>query len=226
MVGYIVAGAMGLAVVVGLAIVLAGSGGGSDDAPGDSGCDQANVQLNSGSTNELETDCREGTPPPEVVTGDLEAAAKEAGCELQLDLPDEGNTHIGGDPAKAPDYKTNPATSGNHIDPPLQQADGAYLETPDPAFVVHSMEHGRVNFQYSSDLGEDEQLAIKGIFDESPEGAVLFPNDDMPFEVAVTAWTQMVGCETYEGDATLDVIRDFRDIYRGQGPEDVPLVTG
>jgi hypothetical protein len=36
----------------------------------------------------------------------------------------------------------------------------------------------------------------------------------------------MLGCERYEGAATLDAIRDFRDIYRGQGPEDVPIVTG
>ena len=58
---------------------------------------------------------------------------------------------------------------------------------------------------------------------------LLFPNDEMPCDVAAAAWTaeaQMIGCETYEGDATLDAIRDFRDIYRGQGPEDVPLVTG
>ena len=45
----------------------------------------------------------------------------------------------------------------------------------------------------------------------------------MPYEVAATAWTQLIGCPTYEGAATLDAIRDFRDIYRGQGPEDVPM---
>ena len=55
---------------------------------------------------------------------------------------------------------------------------------------------------------------------------LFYPNDEMPYEVAATAWTQMIGCPTYEGAATLDAIRDFRDIYRGQGPEDVPIVTG
>ena len=30
-------------------------------------------------------------------------------------------------------------------------------------------------------------------------------------------------CERFEGQATLDAIRDFRDIYIGQGPEAVPL---
>ena len=225
MAGYIVAGALGLAVIVGLVIVLA-SGGDSAGTSGDPGCDEAHIQLKSGSTNDFEPDCREGTPPAEIATGDLEQAAKAANCDLQLDLPDEGNTHIGSDPSKAPNYKTNPATSGDHIDPGFQEADGAYLDTPDPAFVVHSLEHGRVAIQYSSDLSEEDQLALKGVFDESPAGMLLFPNDDMPYEVAATAWTQLIGCKTFEGEATLDAIRDFRDIYRGQGPEDVPLVTG
>jgi hypothetical protein len=34
----------------------------------------------------------------------------------------------------------------------------------------------------------------------------------------------MIGCEQYEGAATIDAIRDFRDTYRGQGPEAVPVV--
>ena len=37
--------------------------------------------------------------------------------------------------------------------------------------------------------------------------------------MAVTAWTQLATCGKYEGAATLDLIRAFRDIYRGQGPE-------
>ena len=50
----------------------------------------------------------------------------------------------------------------------------------------------------------------------------MFPNPDMPYDVAVTAWTQLAGCKNYN-DGVLDVIRDFRDTYRGQGPEPVPF---
>ncbi len=232
MAGYIVAGAMALAIVVGLVIVLAGGGSGSG-SEGDSASfpENAHIQALSGATNDYEPDDREGTVPPPLEQGDLEAAAKAAGCELQLDLEDEGNTHIGDDPANAPSYKTSPATSGDHIDPGLQQADGAYVETPDPAYVVHSQEHGRVSIHYSPDLSEQEQLELKGVFDEDPAGMLFFPDPDMPWDVAAAAWTgsgggQIVGCETYEGSATLDVIRDFRDTYRGQGPEPVALVTG
>lgn len=220
--GYIVAGALSLAVVVGLVIVLTSGGGdGSGTSSGDFPED-AHIQAQSGITHEFAPDDREGTPPPPVQQADLETAAEAANCDLQLNLPDEGSTHIQGE--KAPDYKTSPPTSGNHN--PEQQADGAYIEQPDNIFTVHSLEHGRVDIQYSPDLSEDEQLALKGVFDEDPAGILLFPNDDMPYAVAATAWTQLLGCDTYEGAATLDAIRAFRDIYLGQGPEDVPLVTG
>ena len=53
---------------------------------------------------------------------------------------------------------------------------------------------------------------------------LLFPNPEMPYDVAATAWTQMIGCPTYDGQATIDALRAFRDTYRGQGPEPVPVV--
>jgi len=225
--GYIVAGALTLAVVIGLVIVLTSGGddgGGENQTSGDFP-EEAHIQAQSGSVNDVATDDREGTAPPALSDGDLESAADAAGCELQLDLEDEGNTHLEPD-AKEPNYKTSPPTSGNHITPPLQQADGAYSENPGNLYVVHALEHGRINVQYSPDLSEEDQLALKGVFDEDPAGALFFPNEDMPYDVAVTAWTQLMGCPSYEGAATLDAIRDFRDIYRGQGPEDVPVVTG
>ena len=223
--GYVVAGALTLAVVVGIVIVIAGSGGDGDEVTvdGEEVSEAAHIEVQSGSVNGFAPDDREGTPPPAVAQGDLEVAAKEAGCELDLDLEDEGNTHISpnDDP---PEYRTDPPTSGDHIVPPRQQADGAYSEYPDPKFTVHSLEHGRIAVQYSPDLPQEAQLELKGLFDEDFDGMLLFPNPDMPFDVAATAWTQMIGCPTYEGAATIDALRAFRDTYRGQGPEPVPIV--
>jgi hypothetical protein len=220
MLGYVAAGLLTLAVVVGLVLVLAG--GDDETDPAANLPAGAHIETLSGSVNGVAPDDRAGTPPPALQQGDLEAAAKAANCDLQLDLKDEGNTHL--KPSEpAPKYETNPPTSGDHIVPPLQQADGAYSEMPDPERFVHSLEHGRIEIQYSPDLSEEDQLALKGVFDESPDGMLLFPNPDMPYEVAVTAWTQLMGCDTYEGDATLDAIRDFRDTYRGRGPENVPI---
>jgi hypothetical protein len=218
-IGYIVAGVLGAAVLGGIVIAVAGSGGGDGTAdPGDFP-DAAHIQTQSGFDHGVEPDGREGTPPPELQQGDLETAAKQANCELDLELEEEGNTHVNDDTVN---YKTNPPTSGDHN--PEQQADGAYAEMPRPVDFVHSLEHGRIEIQYSPDLPEAQQLELKGVFDENPDGMLLFPNPDMPYEVAVTAWTNMMTCDTYEGATTLDAIRDFRDIYRGNGPEPVPIV--
>jgi uncharacterized protein DUF3105 len=221
--GYVLAGLLGAAVIVGLIVVISSSGNGSGDGNFDA-CANGHFQLQSGTPpaqpddkTASEADCREGTPPPPIQIGDLEASAKAAGCDLRLDLPDEGNSHIQPtDPT--PKYGTNPPTSGNHATSPYQAADGAYIDFPDPKFTTHSLEHGRIDYQYSPKLPEDEQLAIKGVFDESPDGTLLFPNPQMPYAVAATAWTNMVGCKDYNPQ-TLDVLRNFRDQFRGNGPE-------
>ena len=220
--GYAVAAVLALAVVVGIVIVIAGSGGG-EAAPtvdGEEIPDAAHIETQSGFLHGVSPDGREGTPPPPLEQGDLAAAAEDANCELMLDLEDEGSTHL--TKREAPDYETSPPTSGDHW--PEQLADGAYSESPDPIYWVHSMEHGRVVVQYSPDLPEADQLALKGLFDEDYDGMLLFPNSEMPYEVAATAWTQMIGCKSFDGRATLDAIRDFRDTYRGQGPEPVDIV--
>jgi hypothetical protein len=223
--GYVVAAILGVAVVGGAIYAIAS--GGSDGGNGGGGEDGSeNVNTRFGFLPEdLPVDEREGTPPPPIENGDLEGAANVAGCELQLNLPDEGNAHFE-DEDKVVKYKTNPPTSGDHFSNPNEVgsgalADGAFLETPNWNRLVHSLEHGRILIQYSPDLSEEEQLELKGVFDEARPGVDLFPNAEMPYDVAVTAWTHMVGCDTYEGATTLDVVRDFRDQYLGQGPEPV-----
>jgi hypothetical protein len=216
--GYAVAGGLTAAVLAGI-VVVALSGGGS------SGSDQpaaAHIDAATGSVNGVPPDARDGTPPPPVGNLNLNSAASDANCELRLNLRDEGNAHV--QPGTHVTYHTNPPTSGNHVTTPFQQADGAYSQEPDSIDFVHSLEHGRIEIQYAPDLPEADQLALKGVFDESPSGMLLFPNSQMPYEVATTAWTQLMGCKKYEGAKTLDAIRDFRDSYRGHGPEtQVPI---
>jgi hypothetical protein len=224
--GYAVAGVIVVAIVVGIVVAVAGGGESDNPSQGDFP-ELAYIEPDIGAVPaDLEPDGRDGTDPPEQANADLEAAAQAANCDLQLNLEEEGSTHFG-DPDRVPDYKTNPPTSGDHYagnEPGSGAlADGAYLNTPQVARAVHALEHGRVEIQYSPDLSEEEQLEIKGVFEESPQGVIMFPNPDMPYDVAITAWTQLAGCKNYEGAATLDVLRTFRDIYRGQGPEFFPL---
>lgn len=219
LIGYVVAGLLGAAVVIGLVVVIGASGGGEDQIDGEDLPAAANIQVQSGFLNDATPDGREGTQTPPIEQGDLAEAAKAAKCDLQTDLPEEGNAHLrpNDDP---PGYDTNPPTSGDHD--PQQQADGAYTDA-DEVHTVHSMEHGRVSLPYSPDLPKKEQLALKGVFDEDPDGVLFYPDPDMPYAVAATAWTQLLACKTFEGQATLDAIRDFFATYRGFGPEPLPI---
>jgi hypothetical protein len=204
--------AYGLAAVVVIAIaavivVIASSG--SSSSASDEGSSHINLNASYGSTNGIEPDNRAGTPPPPAPANlNMQAAAKAAGCELKLHLKDEGHEHI---PAgsETPDYKTNPPTSGAHVEPPYQQADGAYREEPEPIDFVHSLEHGRLEIQYSPKLPEDEQLELKGLYDTMYGAALLFPNTEMPYDVAATTWTNMLVCQKYDGVKTLNAIRAF-----------------
>jgi hypothetical protein len=198
---YAIAGAIGLAVVVGIVAAIASSGGGGSSA-------DAHINQASGSTNGIAPDDRAGTAVPAVKVTNLKQAAKQAGCDLRLKLKDEGHKHLPPN-SPAPDYKTNPPTSGNHVEAPYQEADGAYSEMPGEIFMVHSLEHGRMEIQYSPDLPEEDQLALKGLYETMYGGTLLFPNDNMDYEVAATTWTNLLGCPEYKGDITLDAIRAF-----------------
>jgi hypothetical protein len=231
--GYFVAALLAAAVLAGLVVVLASSGGGGDGLTAGDECDNvdnAHVQSETGSTEGLELDCREGTPPAAIQFGDLRESVQRAGGELMLDLPDEGNAHI--PDTQAFNYKTDPPTSGSHNPTPI--ADGAYLTplsddtstSPNVRNFVHSLEHGRIEIHYNPNLPEEEQLALKGVFDEDPGGMILIPDPNMPYAVAVTAWTQMIAFPNYD-PLVLDAIRNFRDTYRGNGPEQqIPINIG
>ena len=201
--GYVAAGILGGAVIVGILVVILYSGGGAS-------AEGAHISNPSGSTNGISPDDRSGTPPPPLKELNLKTAAKKAGCDLKLHLKDEGHKHVT-TPVK---YGTNPPTSGNHN--PVPQADGAYLKTPPDTAFVHSLEHGRMEIQYSPDLPEKKQLELKGLYDTEYAGALMFPNAKMPYEVAATTWTNLLGCKTYKGAITLDAIRDFGRITWGR----------
>ena len=204
MLAYIGAGLVGLLVVAGIVVLIASSGGGGGG--GDTA--DAHIDQASGSTNGIEPDDRSGTTPPPTKVTNLKLAAKKAGCDLRLHLKDEGHHHLApGSPT--PHYGTNPPTSGNHVEPPFQQADGAYAEMPVVIDMVHSLEHGRMEIQYSPDLPEKDQLALKGLYDTMYGGTLLFPNEEMPYAVAATTWRHLIGCKQYKGAITLDAIRDF-----------------
>ncbi|MBM3667337.1 MAG: DUF3105 domain-containing protein [Actinobacteria bacterium] len=226
-VGYITAGLLAAAVVAGLVVVITSGGDEGSGVQVSDSCENASIATDFGFYREsFGCDNREGTPPPELQFGDLEESAQEAGCVLMLDLPEEGRGHFTDENEGS--FESNPPTSGEHYGVPDETgsgatADGAYTEAIPHARTVHALEHGRVAIWYSPDLPEDQQLALKGVFDEDPGGIIMMPDPELPYAVAFSAWNNAVGCKNFD-PLVVDVARNFRDTFRGNGPENVPFL--
>jgi hypothetical protein len=211
MAGYAAAGVVGLAVLIGLVLVILSAANKNDSG-------EAHIVQATGSTNGIQPEKRSGTKPPPPKVANLQKAAKMAGCDLRLHLPEEGHQHLA--PTATVEYGTNPPTSGNHVEPPYMQADGAYSEMPKELDIVHSLEHGRMEIQYSPGLGESEQLELIGLYDTMYGATLLFPNDSMPYDVAATTWRNLLGCNEWKGAITLDAIRAFgKETWGKEGRE-------
>ena len=200
-VGMIVAAIVAVAAVA--AIVAVALGGGGDDGGGGGG--------GNGSTSKLFPDVE----VPAAKTKDLQAAAKAAGCVLS-EPKNEGDDHV----EEQVKYKSNPPTSGNHN--PTPAGDGVHETPAQTERLVHSLEHGRVIFQWSAKAPANVRGALKAVFDEDKAIVVLTQNATaMPYQVAATAWDKLLACRTYN-DRVPDALRAFREENRLKGPEFVP----
>ncbi len=159
-------------------------------------------------------------PIPAQVDTDLQSSVKSAGCTVQTS-PSEGREHSE-NPA---DWKskTNPPTSGTHA--PVAATDGVYPfgEMPNVGEATHALEHGRIDVQYGPQVTRRQYAQLETLLSEDQAfHQLLFRNQTkMPYAVAATAWTQMLGCKTFT-PKVFDAIRNFRERYRDRGPEAVP----
>jgi hypothetical protein len=202
---------LAIAVVV-VAVILISGGGSSDsshmNASGDTKGDLASVPI----------------PPagPNANAAGLAAAAKAAGCSVKS-FGQEGRTHTTGKVK----YLTNPPTSGNHN--PVPAEDGVYDpgNTPAKENFVHTLEHGRIEIQYKPGTPKRTRDQLETLFNEKFKGTagyhqLLFENNtNMPFAVAATSWTHLIGCPEMN-DKVFDAIRAFRDKYVDTAPEKIP----
>jgi hypothetical protein len=152
----------------------------------------------------------------------LTADAKAAGCTFKS-YPSEGRTHT----ANKVNYKTNPPTSGNHN--PTPAPDGIYRagNTPPKENFVHSLEHGRIEFQYKpgtpkADVAKLQALASEPLNGSAGYHVLVFENNtNMPTQFAATAWTKAITCGTVS-PAAISAMREFRATYTDKGPEFIP----
>jgi Protein of unknown function (DUF3105) len=196
---------MGCVVAALIVAMLAISAcGESSDGSGNS----AHVNEESGSSHDLLPDERKGPTPVPVKNKKLAKAAEEANCFLLRGIKAKYEGQLSPD-AKAPNYRTEPPVSGPYVEPPYQQADGAYLNLPDRTDQVGALNNGRMTIQYAPDLAEKNQLELKGLYDTMYGATLLFPNDEMDFAVAATTWGNILGCTVYDTQNTLDALRAF-----------------
>lgn len=197
--GLIVAAILGVAALAAVVVVALGGG---DEGGGGKGNGSSSSQFP-----EVEVPARK--------VRDLQEAAEAAGCTL-TEPKNEGDDHV----ETKVKYKSNPPTSGNHN--PTPAGDGLKTEPAQAENLVHSLEHGRVIFQFSKSAPPRVRGAMKAVFDEDDAIVILTENTTgMPYQVAATAWDKLLACRTYN-DRVPDALRAFREENRLKGPEFVP----
>jgi hypothetical protein len=199
-------GVLALALVAGIVVLATGALGGGNA---------------SGQPGQPSTPAANGVKLPVQQIGDMNQAAKAAGCVLQHP-PIEGRGHATKKFTPA-DYKTNPPTSGSHY--PEWYDDGIYLpgDTPNLGMLVHTLEHGRIDVQYRAGTPKATVDGLEALLAEQDAGyhMLLFQNTTgMKYAVAATAWGHLLGCDAMS-DKVYDALRTFRERYIDKGPEQV-----
>ena len=155
-------------------------------------------------------------------TSNLAADATAAGCTFKT-FKSEGRNHTTGKVT----YKTNPPTSGNHNPTPAQ--DGLYApgNEPNPENYVHSLEHGRIEFEYRKGTPQAQVAQLQKLAEEPLNGSagyhvLMFQNNtNMPSQFALAAWTKLLTCDQLT-PKSLSVMRTFRKAFTDKGPEFIP----
>lgn len=147
----------------------------------------------------------EPPPPPEL-------AAVET-------FPDMGVLHLA-DGAPAPEYNSDPPTSGPHAQAPAPC--GIYRQPVPDTAQLHSMEHGAVVVQYHPDLPEDQLAELEGI-DWSPgDEVIVAPRPDNPAPVALTSWTRRLLLDQVDVEVITAFEREFGNVSP-EGQAQCPL---
>jgi len=155
-------------------------------------------------------------------TSNLAADATAAGCTFKT-FKSEGRNHTTGKVT----YKTNPPTSGNHNPTPAQ--DGLYApgNEPNPENYVHSLEHGRIEFEYKKGTPQAQVAQLQKLAEEPLNGSagyhvLMFQNNtNMPSQFALAAWTKLLTCDKLTPQS-IAVMRNFRKAFTDKGPEFIP----
>jgi Protein of unknown function (DUF3105) len=143
------------------------------------------------------------------------SALQAAGCTFHT-YPSEGRSHTTNINADIK-YKTFPPTSGTHYYAPAVW--NRYTEPLALVQEVHNLEHGGIIIQYGDKVPQPTIGQLTSFYDSSPNAMLLAPLPKLGNKVALTAWTRLASCTTFDQKA----YASFRDAFRGKGPERYPV---
>ena len=136
------------------------------------------------------------------------------GC-VRKTFADQGRQHVTELP-KGFKHNSFPATSGPHFAQPNGPAVWNIYEQPVPELaLVHNLEHGGVVVQYGDQVPSETVRQIADWYADDPLGLVVAPLPALKAKIALTAWTHLMTCSTFNEDS----FSNFRDDFRGKGPE-------
>lgn len=138
-------------------------------------------------------------------------ALAAAGCTFAT-YPDQGQQHVDTYEANV-SYNSTPPTSGTHHVRPVIW--GSYRDVVPAVAEVHNLEHGGVIVHYGAKVDAATRAQLQEFYDESPNGIVLAPFPKLGDRIALTAWTRLATCGSFDEAA----FAAFRSAYRGNGPE-------
>jgi hypothetical protein len=170
------------------------------------------------------------------------AALKAAGCTLRavkplppkVDPSDKSTGYHADVPsldAKVA-WSTDPPSAGAHWG--AWAVWNFYFDPVNPRMVVHNEEHGGMVIWWGSKVPGATIDKMNAFYQEDPQGIVGTPYPKLGSKIALTAWTgdphkyyqhgyygigHIAECSHFDETA----FAAFRDAYRGQGPEGIPL---
>jgi hypothetical protein len=137
---------------------------------------------------------------PPVEETKLASAARAAGCALRREQPGE---------------RLNPPVSGA-VGTPARA--GIYDDAPHVSSLVSALRRGVIVIHVRGDVDDGRFDELRSIQAAAPNGTIVTPNETgMRFEVGVTAYRRLLGCERLSA-AAIEAVLLFRGRYLGSGP--------
>jgi len=170
---------------------------------------------------------------PKAVAADFTAASCSFRTVAAYVPPGQG-THVASLTKKLP-WNTSPPSNGQHY--PKWAVWGFYTEPVNPRMVVHNEEHGGVVTWWGPQVPAGTVEALRQFYDEQPVASFGTPYPSLGGKVAITAWTgnhadyrqdgyygqgHIAVCPRFT-EKTKTAFEAFRKLYRGHGPEGIPL---